>query len=312
MDKLLQWAIINSQTEKEDAPKSERSIDVEKIDPEIIDAILGKPVSVQMQECMDAIENLDYSVEDREVEFDNLEMLIEQIDNAGNLEPLGLWPRIIAQLESTETEMRLGALWVIGTAVQHNPKAQAAFSSHSGLENVLNTFKTDPKASVKTKAVYAISSYVRNNLVGFSELVKLNGIEMLVDGIGSFPEVSKKIVFLFSALVYESLDEIAGSDLRPPPSFPLAMIEKKIAYKLLDVIEMNLNGNFSIDSVENSLKLLSLLQKASENNHLSTIFADINQKSKVDNFIKSIPTLKSKLEDSNLTSEEWKILEKIN
>ncbi|OMJ22740.1 Hsp70 nucleotide exchange factor FES1 [Smittium culicis] len=113
MDKLLQWSIVNT---KADAPVDKKKL--EQLDPEIIDMILGKPMSTQMLEIMDIIESPVVSIEDKEVEFDNLEMIVEQIDNAANIEPLGMWPRLLAQLHlpiSPDQDdldvLRVGALW---------------------------------------------------------------------------------------------------------------------------------------------------------------------------------------------------------
>ncbi|OMJ08785.1 hypothetical protein AYI70_g11325 [Smittium culicis] len=63
MDKLLQWSIVNT---KSDEPVDKKKL--EQLDPEVIDMILGKPMSTQMLEIMDIIESPEVSIEDKEVE----------------------------------------------------------------------------------------------------------------------------------------------------------------------------------------------------------------------------------------------------
>lgn len=62
------------------------------------------------------------------IALDNLELLIEGIDNARNIENMKLWPAVIKQLEAKDAEVRKGTAWVCGTAVQNNPEAQKAVS----------------------------------------------------------------------------------------------------------------------------------------------------------------------------------------
>jgi hsp70-interacting protein len=75
-------------------------------------------------------------LEDRITAFDNFEQLIENLDNANNLEALNLWIPLIEQLENKEVELRRFAAWCIGTAVQNNIKTQEKVS----LSNPLHTF----------------------------------------------------------------------------------------------------------------------------------------------------------------------------
>ena len=49
--------------------------------------------------------------------WDELEMIVENLDCANDLEPLGLWPRIARYLSSPSDETLTAALWTCGTAV---------------------------------------------------------------------------------------------------------------------------------------------------------------------------------------------------
>ena len=73
---------------------------------------------------MNAITSNDVTLGNKLTAFDNLEQLVETIDNANNLEVLGLWTPLVQQLHNEEPELRRMAAWCIGTAVQNNLKAQ--------------------------------------------------------------------------------------------------------------------------------------------------------------------------------------------
>ncbi|KAI7861639.1 nucleotide exchange factor Fes1-domain-containing protein, partial [Spinellus fusiger] len=133
MEKLLQWAVNNSDTndlgkQAEAVRKGELKVDPSRYDPAILEAILGKDDATRMKEAVACITDLEDTVENKVIALDNLELLIEGIDNAMNIENMKLWPGIISQFHSTEALVRKGSIWVAGTAVQNNPAAQKAVS----------------------------------------------------------------------------------------------------------------------------------------------------------------------------------------
>ncbi|KAJ1839073.1 hsp70 nucleotide exchange factor fes1, partial [Coemansia sp. RSA 2708] len=217
MEALLQWAILNGATASEDAPaRSSSDPAPQPLDPAVIDAILGKPASVQMTECMDAAEHADTPLDAREIALDDLEMLVENIDNACNLQPLGLWPRILALFADSEPSVRTGALWISGTAVQHNPKAQAAFASHGGLQRALDVLRADADMGVRTKALYCVSTFVRANVQGLTEFVASDGLPAVMLAIEAGSSALRlKAFFLLRSLIDEALDSETPEDLRP-------------------------------------------------------------------------------------------------
>jgi hsp70-interacting protein len=86
---------------------------------------MGGPSDADMmKESMSAIMHPDINMENKLVAWDNMEQLVENIDNANNLEPLGLWTPLCNQLKEKEDDHRRMAAWCLGTAVQNNPKAQ--------------------------------------------------------------------------------------------------------------------------------------------------------------------------------------------
>ena len=136
LNQLLKWSIEKSEASRTD-PTSTSDTKAERPDwpsgrplnPETLKALMGGPSDADlMNESMAAIQSPDTSSEDKLVAFDNFEQLIENIDNANNMECLGLWTPLIGQLESGEADMRRMAAWCLGTAVQNNVKAQERVS----------------------------------------------------------------------------------------------------------------------------------------------------------------------------------------
>ncbi|KAJ2741805.1 hsp70 nucleotide exchange factor fes1 [Coemansia sp. BCRC 34301] len=226
MDTLLKWAILNTATAGEDAPHDGSRSEPQKLDPAVIDAILGKPASVQMTECLDAVEHPQTPSAARVVALDDLEMLVGNIDNATNIDALKLWPRLAALYTDADSHVRAGTLWVSATALQHNQRAQAAFSKHSLLAPVLQVLDTDDDVGVRAKALLCVSAYVRANPAGLAEFVALDGLALLLRALegGSASHV-QRVLFLLGALVDEALDEATPEELRPAARLPAAIAD---------------------------------------------------------------------------------------
>lgn len=126
MNNLLKWSIENTVPSDPNAPPPSRTLDTEALK-----ALMGGPSDAElMKESMAAIQSPDINLDDKLTAFDNLEQLVESIDNANNLESLGLWTPLIHQLSSEEAGIRMMAAWCVGTAVQNNIKAQERVSLH--------------------------------------------------------------------------------------------------------------------------------------------------------------------------------------
>ncbi|KAF9919740.1 hsp70 nucleotide exchange factor fes1, partial [Linnemannia zychae] len=83
LNELLKWSIINQATEKEDAnPANATTKPLEKLDPGLIDAILGKSDSQLMLEALQVIKHPNSTNDEKDLAWEDFEMLIQQIDNA--------------------------------------------------------------------------------------------------------------------------------------------------------------------------------------------------------------------------------------
>ena len=121
MNQLLKWSLENSQSATETGlPPTGRPLNADALAQ-----IMGGPSDADMmKESMAAVQSPEIDLENKLVAFDNFEQLIENIDNANNIQNLGLWAPLLEQLKNEEAELRKMAAWCIGTAVQNNEKAQ--------------------------------------------------------------------------------------------------------------------------------------------------------------------------------------------
>ncbi|KAL8924267.1 MAG: hypothetical protein Q9172_002740 [Xanthocarpia lactea] len=167
MNQLLKWSIENSETTRDDPtastdPKAKRSYGP-GLSQEAIKSLMGGPSDAELMKLsMAAIKSPDVSLDNKLVAFDNFEQLIEIVDNANNLESLALWTPLVAELSNAEAEIRRMAAWCVGTAVQNNIKSQERALAVNALPVLVQLAMEDPNDQVRRKAIYALSSEIRN------------------------------------------------------------------------------------------------------------------------------------------------------
>ncbi|MCJ1256852.1 hsp70 nucleotide exchange factor fes1 [Lignoscripta atroalba] len=121
---------------------------------------------------MDSILTPSTPLEQKLIALDNLEQLIETIDNANNLQSLGLWTPLVSLLGDGEGEVRRLAAWCVGTAVQNNGGAQERLLVLGAIPTLVKLAVEDRDEGVRRKAIYALSSEVRNYQPGVDAAVK--------------------------------------------------------------------------------------------------------------------------------------------
>lgn len=191
LNNLLQWGIKNSDPNGFKPKESPNGTEaparqMATLDPELIDALMGGPSDADlMKESMAAILSTDasHSLSDKLVAFDNFEQLIENLDNANNLAPLGLWEPLISLLSNTEPEFKKYAAWCVGTAVQNNQKSQEKALAMGAIPPLVElAVKESESRDVRRKAVYALSSECRNFQPAMDKLVEELGKKGVVVG----------------------------------------------------------------------------------------------------------------------------------
>lgn len=153
LNSLLKWSIQNSNTDGQSTANTTTPTDQTQhlapstattyngtqgstaetasrgLTPEMLSSLFGGPSEADlMKAAMEVLvaddDSGDVSLDDKLVAFDNFEQLIESMDNANNMEPLGLWSPLVGLLAHREPDMRRMAAWCVGTAVQNNEKSQ--------------------------------------------------------------------------------------------------------------------------------------------------------------------------------------------
>lgn len=172
MEKLLNWSL--AQQDPETAKKAGAP------DPKLLAELFGQAADdpTLMRQNMELIENPECDEENKLTAFDNFEMLIENLDNANNIENLKLWPKLINQLDSENSEFQNLTASIIGTAVQNNEKAQTDFIKYpEGFSKLISLAKTND--AVRIKALYALSNLIRNNEKSYELFDQNKGWELL-------------------------------------------------------------------------------------------------------------------------------------
>lgn len=180
MEKLLHWSIAASQGDKDAIEKAG------KPDPKLLQQLFGggpNPMDDPklMVENMKLIMNEEADLENKLISIDNFEMLIENLDNANNIENLKLWDPLFKILEFNEQELVAGSLSIIGTAVQNNVNSQDNFLKYDGgLRKIINLANDKEQSfNVRVKALYALSNLVRNHEELCQLFAKENGLDII-------------------------------------------------------------------------------------------------------------------------------------
>ncbi|KAI0032637.1 Fes1-domain-containing protein [Vararia minispora EC-137] len=209
MESLLHWGIANSSANADGGASTSASgiTPRQDFDPAILDHILGRPDAELMKEALAKAQDKSLHDDARVQALDDLEMLVEHIDNASDLERLQMWAPIHAFLTTPDTsdELKTQALWVIGTAVQNNPTAQRAYLSLQPppLPVVLSFLQPSVRSPVlRSKAVYTLSSLLKHNRAAMSALDEAGGWSVLRAALqDSNIAVRRKLTFLLNTLI---------------------------------------------------------------------------------------------------------------
>ncbi|KAL9471427.1 hypothetical protein ACSS6W_009368 [Trichoderma asperelloides] len=166
LNELLRWSIENTK-DGENGPSTEPNPQAPpptNLTPELMAALMGGPSDADlMKGSMEIIGDPEVTLENKLIAFDNFEQLIENLDNANNIANLDLWTPLLEHLGSTESELRKMAAWCVGTAVQNNERTQERLLAIGGVTPLIDmALKEDEAEDVRRKAIYALSSAVRN------------------------------------------------------------------------------------------------------------------------------------------------------
>ncbi|WBW72346.1 Hsp70 nucleotide exchange factor Fes1 [Schizosaccharomyces osmophilus] len=256
----------------------------QNLDTSVLDHIFGSNPADEMRHAMDGIEDESVPLDQKEIAFDNLEMLVEQIDNANNLKPLQMWPRLLKQLENPEPSLRKLSAWVIATAVQNNPRSQNDLIENDGLTKLFTSLHKEDSDEARSKILYAITSELKHNEPGVLSLDKIengwNQLDAILDMKHS--NMTKRVIFFFNSLLIQE------------DKSKQVLLEKAKTYSFTNkVYQFALQHSSDEDCVAKALHTLALFFK----HNLSV--------SDVQSFVKSVKEFQSTYPEI-FTTEEWK------
>ncbi|KAI5477111.1 nucleotide exchange factor SIL1 [Pseudohyphozyma bogoriensis] len=190
------------------------------LNSDVLRAIMGTTDADRMRECVEVIEGRwvdregggrkdgEVTKGDRELAWDDLEMLIEDLDNANNLKVLNLWEPIVKHLTDSDEDIVMRACWVCGTAIQNNPQAQVAFFEFDPLPTLLPIVTSSSvTAGTRSKAMYCLSALLKHFPPAVAQFNNVKGWAVLNQSLQD-PSVTlrSKAAFLLSQQIVQSTD----------------------------------------------------------------------------------------------------------
>lgn len=107
----------------------------------------------------------------------NLQDIVDNLDNANDLQLLGGWPVMTHLLRHEDAGVRAAAAEVIATSVQNFEKAQN-FALRNGTLGGLLALARDPDATCRKKAVLGLSTLVREFPPGQLAFIEQDGVDL--------------------------------------------------------------------------------------------------------------------------------------
>ncbi|KAF6163759.1 hypothetical protein GIB67_012118 [Kingdonia uniflora] len=215
LDGMLQWAIGNSNPEKlKETAKDVQCLstsDLKERQWKIKEALeqLKMPSDAQlMQIAIADLNNSSLSLEEYHRALQELLVLVEVIDNANDLNNLGGLAVVIRELNNSDQEIRLTAAWILGKASQNNPTVQKQILNFGALSKLMKMVRSS-FVEEATKALYAVSALIRNNVDG-QKLFYADGGNLMLQDImrnsGMDIRLRRKSAFLVADLAESQLE----------------------------------------------------------------------------------------------------------
>lgn len=215
LDGMLQWAIGHSDPEK----LKETAQDVQRMSPsdlkrrqmelkELMEKLKMPSDAQLMQIAIDDLKNSSLPLEDRHRALHELLILVEPIDNANDLPKIGGLAVVIRELDHPDPDVRKLSAWVLGKASQNNPLIQRQVLELGALAKLMMMVKSE-FVEEATKALYAVSALIRNNLAGQQLFYAQAGDLMLQDILSNSSidiRLRRKAVFLVGDLAERQLE----------------------------------------------------------------------------------------------------------
>lgn len=107
-----------------------------------------------------------------------LEFSLHKIDNALLFMDLGGMSEFVKLLNSTDPDLRHDTAFVLGSAMQSNPKVQIKAMEAGILQRLITILSTDMSMIVRKKALYAVSALIRHFPYAQKRFLALGGLSV--------------------------------------------------------------------------------------------------------------------------------------
>ncbi|PKU76190.1 hsp70 nucleotide exchange factor FES1 [Dendrobium catenatum] len=220
LEGMLQWAIGHSDPEK----LKDKANDAQRLSPaelnkrqleikELMEKLKMPSDAELMKIAINDLNNSSISLEDRQRALNELLILVEPIDNANDLDKLGGLVVVVRELVNPEPEIRTTSAWILGKASQNNALVQNQILALGVMTRLMKMVKSSYTEEA-IKALFAISSLIRNNENGQELFFSENGSLMLQDIMSNISidiRLQKKAVLLVADLVDYQLERAGGA-----------------------------------------------------------------------------------------------------
>lgn len=267
MEKLLQWSI--AQTTGDEAAKAK----VGDLDPQLIQQLFGNVQDdpTLMKQNLFIMKSDELNLDDKLVACDNFEMLIENLDNAMNIENMQMWGDLINLLDTADLSKHVAS--IIGTLLQNNSKSQQDFLKYPSGMDKLVLLSADEDG--KLKLLYALSSLLRHNLkLSLQFIESEQNFKIIEDNLhSSNTRIVLRLLSLLSALLSSDLNLekkafVQNAHLVNKLTSLLDQDDISIKDKVLNILAHDLISQgyrFSKDEVADISEKFALLDKDSLN-----------------------------------------------
>ncbi|KAK6139120.1 hypothetical protein DH2020_027138 [Rehmannia glutinosa] len=222
LEGMLQWAVGHSDPEK----LKEASLGIQRLSTEelkqrqmeireLMEKLKTPSDAKLMKIAIDDLNNLSLPLEDRHRALQELLILAEPIDNANGMTKTWGLTAVIRELSNPIPEIRTISAWILGKASQNNPFVQKQILELGTLAKLIEMARSDFSEEA-TKALYAVSALIRNNIEG-QELFYMEAGDTMLQSILSNSTIDirllRKSVFLLADLVECQLDGRSNTEL---------------------------------------------------------------------------------------------------
>ncbi|GBG73488.1 hypothetical protein CBR_g16829 [Chara braunii] len=259
VESMLHWAIEHSDPQKlKDEVQRTKRLTLEELEQkrkdirDLLDHLRMPSDAELMTVAIKDLQNDALSKEEHLRALDELLILVEPIDNANDLHKLGGLVAVLRMLNSSHSEVRATAAWVLGKAAQNNPLVQLQILELGALSHLMRMVQADDREEA-VKALHAVSAVVRNLEEAQTIFIRNGGLRLLRSLLiheRMDVRLKRKAIVLISQWVEEAVKSGGKTGYVPDDV-------------LLEAI-VRLSEHVDLDMREKALSTIALLVKTSE------------------------------------------------